>query len=232
MTTDDLQTDLWLSEKLGKPAFNLRHNFTQFELDDFTDSPAFVSAKVPVVELRSHLYLQQQGFKVIDVSLQYTGEPSQGKSLKGCPSLRIAQKEDEQAICQLAAEEFLQNRFHQDPNVPAVVAAKIKRDWVANFFLGKRGDLLLVATMQNVICGFLLLIIQPSHLIIDLIAVSKRFRQQGIGKSLILFAWEQYREPSQEILVGTQLSNPASMALYSHLGLELTSANYLLHLHR
>ena len=231
MTAVELETDPWLSEKLGKPAFNLRRGFKEFSMNLLTSSPIFVSAKVPTAEHKAHLHLQRKGFQVIDVSLQYQGKPKLFELSKADYSVRLAINADETIVCQIASDEFLMNRFHQDPRIPFSVSKKIKQDWVANYFRGHRGDLLLVATSQDEICGFLLLITQGNRFVIDLIAVKSRFRQQGVAKHLITHAWQHHRESAQGILVGTQISNKGSMLLYSKMDLKLSATNYLLHLH-
>ena len=232
MTAVELKPDLWLSEKLGKPAFNLRRGFKEFSLNLLTSSPNFVSAKVPTDEHTAHLHLQQKGFQVIDVSLQYQGKPKLFELSKADYSVRQATNTDETTVCEIASEEFLLNRFHQDPRIPISVAKKIKQDWVANYFRGHRGDVLLVVTFQDEICGFLLLNTQENRFVIDLIAVKNCFRQRGVAKHLISYAWQHHRKSAQEIHVGTQISNKGSMLLYSKMDLKLSATNYLLHLHQ
>ena len=154
MTAVELEPDLWLSEKLGKPAFNLRRGFKEFSLNLLTNSPNFVSAKVPTAEHKAHLHLQRKGFQVIDVSLQYQGKPKLFELSEADYSVRLATNSDETAVCEIASEEFLLNRFHQDPRIPISVSKKIKQDWVANYFRGHRGDLLLVVTFKMKFAAF------------------------------------------------------------------------------
>ncbi len=66
---------------------------------------------------------------------------------------------------------------------------------------------------------------------VDLIAVTAIHQNQGVAGRLIRFAWNHRRQEVDRMSAGTQLSNPLSMALYSRLGFQLISANYVLHLH-
>ena len=134
MTAVELEPDLWLSEKLGKPAFNLRRGFKEFSLNLLTSSPNFVSAKVPTAEHKAHLHLQRKGFQVIDVSLQYQGKPKLFELSEADYSVRLATNTDETAVCEIASEEFLLNRFHQDQGFQSVFLKKLNKiGWLIIF---------------------------------------------------------------------------------------------------
>jgi len=228
---ENLTPDTWLSEQLGKPAFILEKNFSQFSQGQLLESKAFVSAKVAAGDHRSLSFLQQRGFRIVDVNLQYMGIPNQQQSSLSSEQIRPAVKEDEQQVCKIAATEFSHSRFHQDPEISDKITATIKHDWVANYFCGSRGDLLIVAEHNKEVAGFLLLLWKFPVMTVDLIAVTTIHQNQGVAGRLIRFAWDHHRQEAVRMLAGTQLSNPLSMALYSRLGFQLISANYVLHLH-
>ena len=228
---ENLIPDAWLSEQLGKPAFNLENNFSQFSQGQLLESKAFISAKVAACDYRSLSSLQQKGFRIVDVNLQYMGIPNQQQSSLSSEQIRSAVKEDEHQVCKIAATEFTHNRFHRDPEISIEIAARIKHEWIANYFRGSRGDLLIVAELNKEVIGFLLLMWKFPAMIIDLIAVDAIHQNQGIAGRLIRSAWNHRRQEVDRLSAGTQLSNPFSMAQYSRLGLELVSVYYLLHLH-
>ena len=71
-------------------------------------------------------------------------------------------------------------------------AALIKKNWIQNFFLGKRGDALHVIKIKKKIIGFVLLIFKKKLLIIDLIAIRKKFQIKGYGTNLIKYINSYY----------------------------------------
>ena len=93
-----------------------------------------------------------KGFQIIDVSLQYQGKPKL-LDINGGLFSKASQNTDETTVCEIASRRISADRFHQDPRIPISVSKKIKQDWVANYFRGHRGDLLLVVTFQDEICG-------------------------------------------------------------------------------
>ena len=72
------------------------------------------------------------------------------------------------------------DRFHKDPNIPNSIASEIKKQWVRNFFLGKRGDKCFIKrSSDGKVIGFLLSNISNENIKIDLLAVDKNYRGQG-----------------------------------------------------
>jgi ribosomal protein S18 acetylase RimI-like enzyme len=75
-----------------------------------------------------------------------------------------------------------------------------------------------------------LLNIPGNVLVIDLIAVEKDHRGQGLAKEMILFAASACGNP-QALRAGTQSVNTASLSLYEKLGFRIVSTSYVLHHH-
>jgi ribosomal protein S18 acetylase RimI-like enzyme len=110
------------------------------------------------------------------------------------------------------------------------MADKIKGEWVSNYFNGKRGHQMLVATNLDQVVGFNQILISEDQLIIDLIATDKNQQGLGLGRDLILFA--QAQNPKCKILkVGTQISNKASIKFYEKVGFKIDEFKYVLHHH-
>ena len=57
-----------------------------------------------------------------------------------------------------------------------------------NYFIGKRGDEMFLALLDNKPAGFLQLIIKEKELFIDLIGVDKIAQGRGVASSMIQFA--------------------------------------------
>ena len=144
--------------------------------------------------------------------------------------IRWAQDGDENSVEQIAQTSFCHDRFHQDPKIDNLLADEIKKQWAGNFFLGKRGDAMIVATANNRPVAFLLLLLAQKHSVIDLVAVSKDNRKKGLSKQMIGFALQNFSGRNRW-LVGTQSTNVPSLRLYKSLGFQTIGSQYVLHKH-
>lgn len=142
-----------------------------------------------------------------------------------------ANKEHSLELQNIASKSFENDRFQNDPKISYNIASKIKKEWIANFFKGERGDNCFIATHNKKVIGFLLAIKNNDNIIIDLIAVDKKYRGLGVGKNLIKFTQNYYRNTSSSIEVGTQLRNKESIKLYNSLGFQFISHNLVWHYH-
>jgi ribosomal protein S18 acetylase RimI-like enzyme len=158
-----------------------------------------------------------------NVQLRRSGTPL----AEGPASVRPAKMDDAAAVRVLAAEAFIYDRFHRDPQIGHETASRLKAEWAGNYFAGRRGDRMIVAEDQQGICGFLQLLSTNNAAVIDLIAVDVRCRGKGIGRSMIALA----AKGARDMVVGTQIANLPSLALYEKLGFQFASASYVLHLH-
>ena len=104
---------------------------------------------------------------------------------------------------------------------------------MSNFFLGKRGEWMVVIEENNKIKGFLQLIYKNKNtIVIDLIAIDKKSRGKGLAKEMISYAFKNCLKKNGTIEVGTQIANTPSIKLYSKLGFNMNYASYVLHKHR
>lgn len=231
-----LETNFWLGEQLNKPAFRVRGSFHHLVGEDLPVRDAFVEARVAANDFEALSNLQGLGFVVVDCNLTLQlaadGLVGQAVSAKRPFKIRFATSQDELDVRRLAYESFEQNRFHRDPCIPDSVASKIKEVWAGNFFLGKRGDWMVVVEDAHGLCGFLQLIEGDDNcLVIDLLAVSARCRRRGFACAMISYAHQNCLGGAANIRVGTQIGNSPSLRLYQAMGFELQSAAYLLHKH-
>ena len=144
--------------------------------------------------------------------------------------MRFAQDQDREGVKALAARNFIYSRFHMDPLIPRDLANEVKAAWAENFFFKKRGDNMVVAFKDSSPAGFLQLLYLGKDLVIDLIAVEKRFRRMGIARAMIHFAETALKE-FEEMVVGTQIANVPSIRLYEKLGFTVASSAYTFHYH-
>ncbi len=209
-------------------------------------SPTFVYTKITTNALATVKLIEQWGFNLIDTNIVLdksisaianSGGQAQTFNLK--PStfhplqslVRFATPADETQTVAVARENFIYSRFHLDTAIPRQVADTVKAEWVRNYFLGRRGQQMVVAEVEGRIVGFLQLLYRPDKsLIIDLIAVDKTQRRKAIASDMIAFAEANCGEFTH-IRVGTQLANVPSLRLYEKIGFRVAEAHYVFHYH-
>jgi ribosomal protein S18 acetylase RimI-like enzyme len=231
MQTNILKEDSWLSYYFSYPVYHLSDFDLSLKKEDLPSGRAFVDIKTDVGEIQKISLLESLGFRLIDTNIQLIrkAKPFDNKSTK----CRFAEPKDENAVRDIAKNSFSQSRFHLDPAVPMQVANEIKSDWAGNFFLGKRGNWLVVVEQNGELCGFLQLLQKNDDtIIIDLIAVKKDKQGQGFGSAMIEFASSACLQKEAILEVGTQIANQTSLKLYSQLGFQVSGAKYVLHLHQ
>ena len=224
--------DAFLEECLGYPVFHLKalHSSSEAIAAATGFSNWLIDARVPAERLGDLASLTTQGFRVVDTNVQLSRAPIVAQGAEKC---RFATAADEPSVRAIAATAFSQTRFHADPLIRAADANRIKEEWVANFFRGRRGEWMIVAEDGDRIDGFLQVLRRAGDtLVIDLIAVAERARGKGVASAMIEFAAEACLGRPAGMLVGTQIANTGSLGLYTRLGFRVESAAYVLHLHR
>jgi len=243
-----LNKDLWLSEILEKPCFNLicekRSNLNNI-LKTLPKNNYFVSSKVNSDDLENLIKLQKKGFKIVDFSYSLKKNYCFEKFSKhDTIDIQEATPDDKEEVAEIAFKAFKYSRFHKDSLISKKKAAIIKREWAKNYFSGKRGDLMLVASMKNNLVtkkkhsrikGFLLLkkttyLNKEQAISIDLIAIDPEFSGLGIGNELIKNMITKFKE-EYIFLVGTQSTNISALSLYSKYQFKLENSFFNLHLH-
>jgi ribosomal protein S18 acetylase RimI-like enzyme len=231
--------DKWLSDVLQHEVYRLD---VSDELIKFPESThrafssiirsknVFVYGKVRVHNHGAIKLLENLGFNLVDTNIIFEkpiDSPSRGA---GHSEIRFALPEDRQSVRSLAAYSFSYSRFHLDPLIPDDHANQVKASWAENFFFGGRGDSMVVTSVDGKIAGFVQLLHFGKDLVIDLIAVDRKFRRKGIGSDMICFAQNAIKG-FKRVRVGTQLANMPSIRMYERLKFMLIDASYVFHYH-
>lgn len=232
--------DVWFSKILGVNSYKITidENAEEVKKDDeklFLDllkKRVFMYSKVQTNQLLSIQYFEKHGFNLIDTNVTL----NKRKEKKILPensiyniNIRKSKAEDQNVVVNLARHNFIYTRFHLDPGIIDSKANEIKARWVENFYLGQRGDEMIVATDHDEVVGFLLLLKVNDKLIIDLIAVDKKYHGKGIASQMIKNA--EYIFDYEELLVGTQITNIPSIRLYEKLEFQMHDSFYVFHYH-
>jgi ribosomal protein S18 acetylase RimI-like enzyme len=193
---------------------------------------AFLYAKIPVAEVTHAHFLENSGFRIIDTNLVFEKAlPSVSQPYSENCRVRFAGPEDEPGSVELARRSFTFSRFHLDRSFPKELGDTIKGEWVRSYFLGKRGEAMIIASRDGAIVGFLQLLKgSDGRLTVDLMAVDGPHRRQGIARDMILFAEGSFPACST-FMAGTQIANLPSIRLYEKLGFTVARAEYIFHHH-
>ena len=220
-------SDPWLSEILGRPAFSVTGSGELAPLE----SPGFYFAKVATDNVADVATLTRSGFVVVDTNVTFELRDLATHDI-GEPDIVVGELRDNEvdAVLDIAGSAFRYSRFHLDPQIPDEVAHRIKREWIRNYVLKKRGDVLLVARAGNRPVGFVAALVAHGTAVIDLIAVATDAAGKGAGSALTAAFIQRY--PNMPRIVGTQIANVPSIRLYTKLGFVLSRSQYVLHAHR
>jgi len=224
-------SDKWLSKIFRKPVYSLQKFHTNLDKKDLPKGKMFIWSKIPVDDVKRLICLQKLGFYTVDINIQFS--LSKKITFSNDLNLRFAKSSDELEVRALAKKAFIHSRFYKDPKIPNKVACKIKEEWAGNFFLGKRGNWMVVVEENSKIAGFLQLIKKNKNtIVIDLIAIDEKSRGKGFAKKMISFAYANCLKQNRTLEVGTQITNTPSIKLYSKLSFHMFSASYVLHMHK
>ena len=242
-----IEPDTWLSEVMDIDVFKVSlddHSSNGFalaiqELATHMERPrrSMYCAKLPTGRLDVLRALSSVGFDVVDVNVTFGRRSvlSGGPAPKGVHVIEDVLPEHQEAVLDIAESSFDYSRFHLDPNISTTTANAIKREWIANYATGQRGERLMVALVDGEPAGFLAVLAttvddEPCR-VIDLIAVDRRYQDRGVGKALVSAFTDHYVEVCELLRVGTQAANIPSVRLYERSGFLLNETAYVMHAH-
>lgn len=224
--------DAFLEQWLRYPVFRLREPGAAGEAiaQAAAHDQWMIETRVPVDRVADLALVTAHGFRLIDTNVQLArAAGSNDAETAGC---RFAVAADEAEVRAIAAHAFSQTRFHLDPQIPKALANRIKEEWVGNFFAGRRGEWMIVAEHDRRVSGFCQVLRSAGDvLVIDLIAVAERGRGRRLAAAMIEYAAAACLGRPGAMIVGTQIANVRSLALYTRLGFSVSSASYIFHLH-
>lgn len=240
--TVEITPDEWLAARLDRPSYRVALAETiaaanlQKELHQTADDrPAFAYAKVPADAVEILSAISAAGFDPVSVNLQFDRLADREAPTGGDIEVTEARSGDSQATLDIAAQAFTYDRFHLDPAVDDKRADDIKREWIANYFRGNRGQEIYVARWDGEPVGFLADIDadvpEGQARVIDLIGVSSDDQNRGIGSALVNHFTEATRDECDIHLVGTQAANTPSIRFYEKLGFRQREAKIVFHSH-
>lgn len=240
MINKNIIHDKWLSNIFQKDvymlSFNENYKINIKKSKDFKKKllllkkPVFIYSKIPISSKNISKFLEDLGFYFIDMDIQFEKTVFSEQILSGNSEIRFSKPDDVYDVMKISKQSFTHDRFHQDDKISDEISDKIKEKWAQNFYIGKRGDFMIVATKNDNIIGFLQLIKKDYLLIIDLIAVDENHRGKKVATDMIKFA-ENNIKNIKKIRTGTQSSNKSSIKLYDKLGFSAITKKNVFHYH-
>ncbi len=236
MPISTLETDAWLGGVLGRDAFRLSFSAGDKRLVPASKPPptceaVFIYTKVDVNAHENVRLLLNLGFTLVDTNITFEKKLQSKHDLGSeTQSIRLARAQDVEQVVKLAKVSFRKSRFHNDSLISTAVADRLKGEWVRNFFLGARGDAMVVAESADGIAGFLLLLKNKEALTIDLVAVDEAHRGKGLAAAMTRFSEKTFPQPTL-VRVGTQIGNAPAIQAYQKQGFTLVQSQYIFHYH-
>ena len=201
------------------------------------DGPeGFVSARVPTTAYEVLARFVSLGFVPVGVGLTFEREPVEPtEAPSGGGALGLASANQRTKLFDIAACAFSYDRYHADPAISQSAADRIKRDWIESYLEGRRGDELLVFSLDESPVGFLAVLtrIEGGQRVgvIDVLGVHPEARRRGVGRALVHAFCGAAPGRWDCLRVGTQASNIPSIRLYEGMGFRLARAEQVLHRH-
>jgi ribosomal protein S18 acetylase RimI-like enzyme len=227
----EVHEDPWLGEMMGCAAFRVDGSGDPTKVAAHvttTTSPTFHFAKVPTDRVADVAALSRLGFSVVDTNVTF--ELTREIEVPAKADVGDIRDGEAAQVLDIAGSAFRYSRFHLDPQVGIDIAHRIKREWIGNYVLRKRGDLLIVARDKGKVVGFLAPLVAHGTAVIDLVAVATDAQGRGAGRALTAAFAQRYKGMPR--IVGTQVANVPSIRLYTKLGFQLQKSAYVMHLHR
>jgi ribosomal protein S18 acetylase RimI-like enzyme len=194
-----------------------------------------LSARVDAADDAAIHALEAHGYLNVDALVTFGAAPGELPAPFDVAGVefRQASAEDAGALAGIAADSFVDGRFHADPSIPAARAREVYRRWAAACGEGRAADATIAAWMDGRVAGFVAcrtlrdtaVFPQGPAGTIPLIAVSGSARGRGVGAGLIAHAGAWFAgERASVVEVGTQIRNVAAARLYEGSGFRLVDS--------
>ena len=240
---DFIQRDAFLESILDRPTYKINKFTDSVDLNLLKDKKygkkkaLFFTPRLIFLMFLPFVLLESSGFKIIEENITLERKGGKTKTNTKEPfrdrqqyEIRWAQDKDRNFVEDIAKKISPTTGFIKTRKLTIHWPMKSRGNGLGNFFLGKRGDAMIVATANNRPVAFCSYFSKKKHSVIDLIAVSKKHRKKGLSKQMIIYALQNLSDRNRW-LVGTQSTNIPSVRLYESLGFQNIGSQHVLHKH-
>jgi ribosomal protein S18 acetylase RimI-like enzyme len=197
---------------------------------------SFVSTRVDAADLSTLHALERAGFYYVETLLTFGYRIGGGTLTEPLRPVQPFQQTEVDELAKIAANSFVQDRFHSDPYLDPEKSNELYRKWVINSCRGRAQEVLVVRDGGRPV-GFITCQIEdlrePLGIkfgIIDLIAVSPENRGRNLGTDLVRGSLRWFAQQGVDIVrVGTQAANIAGVNMYLQSGFKLVHSELTLH---
>jgi GNAT superfamily N-acetyltransferase len=197
-----------------------------------------LAARVPAIEHDSVHALESAGFRSMDVQVTLAADRPPSAPPVMCRGVTISPfvSSDLPQLLDFSTEAYGESRLFVDPDLPRASTQRLYRQWVEND-CQCRAHAVFVARMDGVPVGYVTCLLHDPHPgfgiagcgDIDLIAVIPIARGRGVGLALVQTALAWFAMRTNRVIVKTQVTNYAAIALYQRAGFVLQQAFQTLH---
>jgi GNAT superfamily N-acetyltransferase len=241
-----VHNDTWLTSVIGLPVFRVDGDNPSLVPEEVgplvrghaAGQPrALYFTKVPTHRVDLVHAFGEAGLRIVEVNVVFALDPYSAPNGGPTVGVEVGEVRPDQTLEALAIAEssFTFTRFHLDPHIANDVANRVKREWVRSYIEGRRGERLLIATLNGRPAGFLAVLASQSAgariRTIDLMAVAQSARKRGVGHALVQAFIDMNRHSCDVLEVGTQVANIPSIRLYESFGFTVSRTLYVLHGH-
>ena len=129
----------------------------------------------------------------------------------------VSKKKDEQKIINICLKNMKSSRFDLDLRISRMKVKQIRINWISSYFLKLENKFIYSVLFRNKLVGLLCILRKKKNIIIDLIAISKKYNGKGFGSAIIDNLQLQFPK-LKNIIVGTYKKNKKAMLFYKKYG--------------
>ena len=129
----------------------------------------------------------------------------------------VSKKKDKQKIINICLKNMKSSRFDLDLRIPRIKVKKIRVNWISSYFLKLENKFIYSVLFKNKLVGLLCILKKKKNIIIDLIAIAKKYNGKGFGGAIIDNLQLQFPKLNN-IIVGTYKKNKKAMLFYKKYG--------------
>lgn len=166
---------------------------------------------------------------LVDVNVQFNKEVQSKSSELSC--IYTKKIDDLEEMKKIASDSYQHSRFFNDLNLDYDLSRKVYSHWV-NSSYDDSSKFYLIHKENNQVASFIIYYFDKrKNCIIDLIAVSKKYQNKGLGTKMIkeLESHISSEHGSNQIFVGTQINNIGGINFYTKCGFKIQNVNSIYH---
>ena len=129
----------------------------------------------------------------------------------------VSKKKDKQKIINICLKNMKSSRFDLDLRISRMKVKQIRINWISSYFLKLENKFIYSVLFKNKLVGLLCILKKKKNIIIDLIAIAKKYNGKGFGSAIIDNLQLQFPK-LKNIIVGTYKKNKKAMLFYKKYG--------------